>query len=49
MQERVEQLDGTLHISGNAEGRGTVIEVTVPLSHLLPPETPEASPRKLTA
>jgi two-component system NarL family sensor kinase len=49
MQERVEQLDGTLQISGNAEGRGTVIEVTVPLSHLLPPETPEASPRKLTA
>ncbi|MDW4497679.1 cache domain-containing protein [Sulfitobacter sp. D35] len=39
MQERVEQLDGRLRIQTPAEnGSGTLIEVTVPLSHLLPPE-----------
>lgn len=39
MQERVEQLDGRLRILSAAGGRGgTVIEATVPLSHLLPPE-----------
>lgn len=39
MQERVEQLDGTLRIlsSRGAQG-GTVIEAQVPLTHLLPPE-----------
>lgn len=40
MQERVEQLDGTLRIlSGAGSQIGTVIEATVPLTHLLPPET----------
>ncbi len=39
MQERIEQLDGTLQIlsSRGPEG-GTVIEANVPLSHLLPPD-----------
>ncbi|MEM7598448.1 MAG: cache domain-containing protein [Pseudomonadota bacterium] len=36
MQERVEQLDGTLRILSSKTG--TVIEASVPLSHLLPPE-----------
>ena len=38
MQERIEQLDGTMRIlsSRGAQG-GTVIEVRLPLSHLLPP------------
>ncbi|UOA27014.1 cache domain-containing protein [Pseudosulfitobacter sp. DSM 107133] len=47
MQERVEQLDGTLRIlsargKGSSEagthGVGTVVEATVPLTHLLPPD-----------
>ena len=39
MQERVEQLDGTLRIlAGAGSDGGTVIEATVPLTHLLPPE-----------
>ncbi len=44
MQERVEQLEGTLRITssrGNeAEGQttGTTVEATVPLTHLLPPD-----------
>ncbi|WP_223422475.1 cache domain-containing protein [Tateyamaria pelophila] len=37
MQERVEQLDGQFRILSETHG-GTVIEVTVPLTHLLPPE-----------
>ncbi|THH38925.1 histidine kinase [Aliishimia ponticola] len=40
MEERMSQIDGTLRIlsaRGKAEA-GTVIEATVPLSHLLPPE-----------
>lgn len=39
MQERIEQLDGTLRIlpSRGAQS-GTVIEAHLPLSHLLPPE-----------
>ena len=39
MQERAEQLDGTLRIlpSRGAQS-GTTIEATLPLSHLLPPE-----------
>lgn len=40
MQERIEQLDGTLVLRPprGAEGmRGTVIEAQVPLSHMLPP------------
>ncbi|MEO3417337.1 cache domain-containing protein [Roseovarius sp. CAU 1744] len=36
MQERIEQLDGNLRILSSRTG--TVIEATVPLSHLLPPE-----------
>ena len=36
MQERIEQLDGTLRILSSKTG--TVIEAQVPLSHLLPPE-----------
>ncbi|WP_397541446.1 cache domain-containing protein [Roseovarius salis] len=36
MQERIEQLDGTLRILSSKGG--TVIEASVPLTHLLPPE-----------
>ena len=43
MAERVEQLDGRLRILSGADG-GTVIEVSVPLSHMLPPDP--ASPHK---
>ncbi|MCF6443573.1 cache domain-containing protein [Nereida sp. MMG025] len=38
MAERIEQLDGTLRILSSKSG--TVIEAQVPLTHLLPPETP---------
>lgn len=42
MQERVEQLEGSLRILSKKPGRGTrggtVIEVKVPLTHLLPPD-----------
>jgi two-component system NarL family sensor kinase len=37
MQERVEQLDGTLRIFSSRSG--TVIVAEVPLSHILTPET----------
>ncbi|WP_413718855.1 cache domain-containing protein [Silicimonas sp. MF1-12-2] len=37
MQERIEQLDGTLRILSSTSG--TVIEAEVPLSHLLRPDT----------
>ena len=36
MQERIEQLDGTLRILSSKPD--TVIEATVPLTHLLPPQ-----------
>ncbi|HGG65565.1 MAG TPA: histidine kinase, partial [Rhodobacteraceae bacterium] len=36
MQERVEQLDGTLHMTSTKDG--TVIKAQIPLTHLLPPE-----------
>lgn len=36
MQERIEQLDGTLRILSSRTG--TVIEAQVPLTHMLPPE-----------
>lgn len=36
MQERVEQLDGTLRILSSRSG--TIIEASVPLTHLLPPQ-----------
>ncbi|WP_299674843.1 cache domain-containing protein [uncultured Roseobacter sp.] len=38
MQERVEQLEGQLRLAKPRGTDGTIIEVTVPLSHLLPPE-----------
>ncbi len=37
MQERMEQLDGTLRILSSRSG--TIVEAEVPLSHLLPPES----------
>ncbi|MDP5216003.1 cache domain-containing protein [Ruegeria sp. 2205SS24-7] len=46
MQERIEQLDGTLRIlSSRGPGSGTVIEIDLPLSHLLPPED-EGAPKR---
>ena len=41
MQERVDQLDGTLRILSTRTGKpaGTVIEAQVPLTHMLPPES----------
>jgi len=48
MQERIEQLDGTLRIlSSRGAQSGTVIEASLPLSHLLPPE--EAASPKMEA
>ncbi len=47
MQERAEQLDGTLRILSTKSG--TVIEATVPLSHILPPEDDSPSNRKIPA
>ncbi|SCZ73691.1 two-component system, NarL family, sensor kinase [Epibacterium ulvae] len=55
MQERIEQLDGSLRLlSSRLNGRGTTIEVQLPLSHMLapsedakatntPPEPPQPS------
>lgn len=37
MQERLEQLDGSFHVSSSKSG--TTIEARVPLSHMLAPET----------
>ncbi|MDX1743633.1 MAG: histidine kinase, partial [Ruegeria sp.] len=46
MQERIEQLDGSLRIlSSRGPQGGTVIEVTLPLSHLLPPQE-DATPNR---
>jgi two-component system NarL family sensor kinase len=39
MQERIEQLSGTLRLLSS--GNGTVIEASVPLSQMLPPEPAE--------
>ena len=44
MQERIEQLDGTLRILSSKSG--TVIEAMVPLSHMLPPEEGNDAPTK---
>lgn len=45
MQERIEQLDGTLRIlASRGPQSGTVIEAHLPLSHLLPPE--DTAPQK---
>ncbi|MEM6341233.1 MAG: cache domain-containing protein [Pseudomonadota bacterium] len=50
MQERIEQLDGTLRIlSSRGSGGGTVIEATVPLTHLLPPDTVTTKAKKVSA
>jgi two-component system NarL family sensor kinase len=42
MQERIERLDGQFRIQSGSDGTGgsggTMIEATVPLTHLLPPE-----------
>lgn len=47
MQERIEQLDGTLRIlSSRGAQSGTVIEVSLPLSHLLPPQEDPTPKRK---
>ncbi len=46
MQERVEQLEGELNVFTTRSGIGTVVEVTVPLSHLLPPEPETSQPEK---
>jgi two-component system, NarL family, sensor kinase len=49
MQERIEQLDGTLRIlSSRGAQSGTVIEVHLPLSHLLPPQD-ETAPKEMTS
>ncbi len=46
MQERIEQLDGSLRIlSSRGPRSGTVIEVSLPLSHLLPPQE-DATPNR---
>ncbi|RBI77320.1 histidine kinase [Roseovarius sp. TE539] len=47
MQERIEQLDGTLTIQSGRTG--TVIEATVPLSHLLAPQDAAEPDRKAHA
>ncbi|MEO9649199.1 MAG: cache domain-containing protein [Roseobacter sp.] len=39
MQERVEQLDGHFRVYSPRNSSGTIVEASVPLSHLLPPET----------
>jgi len=50
MQERVEQLDGTLRILSSRGARGgTVIEAQVPLTHLLPPEEDSPGKREVQA
>ena len=46
MQERMDQLGGTLRFHRNKDG-GTTIEASVPLSHMLPPE--DASESKQVA
>ncbi len=47
MQERVEQLEGRFRIlSATGDGTGTVVEATVPLSHLLPPEETSPQPKE---
>ncbi|NOD91795.1 histidine kinase [Ruegeria sp. HKCCD4884] len=46
MQERIEQLDGSLRILSSRGPRGgTVIEASLPLSHLLPPQE-DATPNR---
>ncbi|MEO0862192.1 MAG: cache domain-containing protein [Pseudomonadota bacterium] len=45
MAERIEQLDGTLTLTPGTGGKGTVIEATVPLSHLLAPDRNDPAPQ----
>ena len=47
MQERIEQLNGTLRVLSSETG--SRIEATVPLSHMLPPETGDSRSRKASA
>ncbi len=47
MQERIEQLDGVLRILSTRSG--TVIEATVPLTHLLPPQDQSQPDKKASA
>ncbi|WP_306154323.1 cache domain-containing protein [Roseovarius sp. MMSF_3281] len=47
MQERIEQLDGTLRILSSKSG--TVIEASVPLTHMLTPQDPTAPETKASA
>ncbi|WP_298838576.1 cache domain-containing protein [uncultured Roseobacter sp.] len=49
MQERVEQLEGTFRIFSPRNGPGTVIEVSVPLTHLLSPASDSAKAPKVPA
>ena len=49
MQERVEQLDGSLRILSPKGASGTIIEATVPLSHMLTPETKDPSLSRVQA
>ncbi|WP_300058019.1 cache domain-containing protein [uncultured Roseobacter sp.] len=49
MQERVEQLEGQLRLAKPRGTDGTIIEVTVPLSHLLPPERETSERPKVPA
>ncbi len=49
MQERVDQLDGQFSVKAPRRGTGTIVEVSVPLSHLLSPEQDQLSPRKQPA
>tara|TARA_R110002049_G_scaffold10127_1_gene50135 strand:+ start:95775 stop:97202 length:1428 start_codon:yes stop_codon:yes gene_type:complete len=48
MQERMDQLGGTLKISATPDG-GTTIEATVPLTHLLTPESGSMPKEKAAA
>ena len=47
MQERMDQLGGALVLQAPRKG-GTVIEATVPLTHMLPPQN-AAPPQKVAA
>ena len=47
MQERIEQLDGTLRILSSRSG--TIIEAQVPLSHLLPPQSRNSQDTRASA
>jgi two-component system NarL family sensor kinase len=50
MQERIEQLDGSLKIlSTQGNGHGTTIEAHLPLRHMLPAHTNATEPEKKSA